>query len=85
MPEMTPLHVDCANGVGAHCAQTLLQAVETCQDASSPKWSLILHNKGASSEDRLNEGCGADFVKVVERRSNAFKSVPADKAKLPER
>jgi phosphoacetylglucosamine mutase len=48
-----PLHVDCANGVGALKLQQMLPQLQQLG------LQLVLHNTG---EGRLNHLCGADFV-----------------------
>lgn len=52
-PAQRPLHVDCANGVGA---LKLQQMVPQLQQLGL---DLVLHNTG---EGRLNHLCGADYV-----------------------
>jgi phosphoacetylglucosamine mutase len=52
-PAQQPLHVDCANGVGA---LKLQQMVPQLQQLGL---DLVLHNTG---EGRLNHLCGADYV-----------------------
>ena len=49
------MQVDCANGVGANSLRTLAPLLSDYID-------IVICNDGSSG--KLNENCGADFVKV---------------------
>lgn len=55
------LTVDCANGVGAPKLKELAKLVST---------NLKIHVVNDGSAGILNEGCGADFVKIQQRAPN---------------
>ncbi|GLB36108.1 putative phosphoglucomutase/phosphomannomutase, C-terminal domain [Lyophyllum shimeji] len=57
---LEPLLVDCANGVGALAALSL----SGCLGGSLP---LILENTAIQSPGALNNACGADYVKTMQR------------------
>ncbi|PPQ82054.1 hypothetical protein CVT25_014595 [Psilocybe cyanescens] len=55
-----PLVIDCANGVGAHAAAKLAAYLgETLP--------LILENTATSTPGTLNDSCGADYVKTLQK------------------
>ncbi|KAH9486980.1 Phosphoacetylglucosamine mutase [Psilocybe cubensis] len=56
----SPLVIDCANGVGAHAAAKL----STYLGESLP---MILENTATSTTGTLNDSCGADYVKTMQR------------------
>lgn len=60
--------VDCANGVGALVVNTALQRLHD-------KLQVKVVNAG---EGVLNEGCGADFVKVQQKAPAGVSTLPAD-------
>ncbi|KDR84940.1 hypothetical protein GALMADRAFT_233416 [Galerina marginata CBS 339.88] len=55
-----PLVIDCANGVGAHAGAKLA----TYLGDTLP---LILENTATSTPGTLNDSCGADFVKTMQK------------------
>lgn len=57
---MSPLLIDCANGVGALAAEKL----KTYLGDTLP---LILENTGITTPGALNNSCGADYVKTTQR------------------
>lgn len=62
-----PLHLDCANGVGAH---KLAAMTTRLADAGL---QLHLYNTGAGV---LNDLCGSDFVQKEKRMPLGFEGVP---------
>jgi phosphoacetylglucosamine mutase len=60
-PRLSPIHVDCANGVGAPKLREFAQVVG--EDALA----IVVVNDDIMSETSLNFQCGADFVKVNQR------------------
>ncbi|KAF8168150.1 phosphoacetylglucosamine mutase [Crassisporium funariophilum] len=52
--------IDCANGVGAHAAIKLAGYL-------GDSLPLILENTSTSTPETLNESCGADYVKTMQR------------------
>eukprot|EP00798_Chlamydomonas_sp_ICE-L_P009793 gene9793-7682_t len=64
-----PLHVDCANGVGA-------QLMKDCKERlAAAHLPMVLHNTG---EGRLNHLSGADFVQKDKVLPSGFDGLPAD-------
>lgn len=59
-PKITPLVIDCANGVGAPIAAKLIEYL----GESIP---LILENTSITTPGALNNACGADFVKTMQK------------------
>lgn len=59
-PKITPLVIDCANGVGAPIAAKLVEYL----GESIP---LILENTSITTLGALNNACGADFVKTMQK------------------
>lgn len=59
-PKITPLVIDCANGVGAPIAAKLVEYL----GESIP---LILENTSITTPGALNNACGADFVKTMQK------------------
>ena len=59
-PKITPLVIDCANGVGAPIAAKLSKYL----GESIP---LILENTSITTPGALNNACGADFVKTMQK------------------
>ena len=59
-PRITPLVIDCANGVGAPIATKLIKYL----GESIP---LILKNTSITTPGALNNACGADFVKTMQK------------------
>jgi len=55
-----PLIIDCANGVGAHAGAKLVEYLGN-------GLSLVLENTATSTPGMLNESCGADFVKTMQK------------------
>jgi phosphoacetylglucosamine mutase len=55
-----PLIIDCANGVGAHAAAKLIGYL-------AESLPLVLENTSTSMPGTLNELCGADYVKTMQR------------------
>lgn len=55
-----PLIIDCANGVGAHAGAKLIEYL-------GDSFPLVLENTTTSTPGTLNESCGADFVKTMQR------------------
>jgi len=55
-----PLIIDCANGVGAYAGAKLVEYL-------GDSLPLILENTTTSTPGTLNESCGADFVKTMQR------------------
>lgn len=60
--------VDCANGVGALAAKTL-------NDVLGESLSLELKNTAVESAEKLNNDCGADYVKVSQKLPPSLSSV----------
>ena len=52
--------IDCANGVGAHAANRLIGYL-------GDSFPLVLENTSTSKRGTLNEQCGADYVKTMQR------------------
>lgn len=52
----TKLTVDCANGVGAPKLKKLCDKIGFSD--------VVVVNDGSSNEGKLNENCGADYVKI---------------------
>ncbi|KXN90072.1 Phosphoacetylglucosamine mutase [Leucoagaricus sp. SymC.cos] len=59
-PKITPLIVDCANGVGSHVAENLKELL-------GPILPLILENTSTTTQGALNHACGADYVKTMQQ------------------
>jgi len=59
-PKISPLIVDCANGVGTQAAQIL-------KDHLGDTLPLILENTLTNTPGALNHTCGADYVKTMQR------------------
>ncbi|KAF8202899.1 phosphoacetylglucosamine mutase [Pholiota molesta] len=55
-----PIVIDCANGVGAKAAKKLTEYL----GESLP---LILENTDTTTRGKLNDSCGADYVKTMQR------------------
>jgi len=63
-----PLLVDCANGVGALAAPKL-------NDILDSTLSLILENTSWDEPEKLNDGCGADYVKTMQKPPSLAKDL----------
>merc|ERR1712136_561222 len=57
VPVTSAVTVDCANGIGAPKLRRLSEAI------GATVLDIVVHNEGSGS-GRLNEKCGADYVKV---------------------
>ncbi|KAF9229236.1 Phosphoacetylglucosamine mutase [Gyrodon lividus] len=64
----THLLIDCANGVGALAAKTLNHYL-------GESLTLELENTATESTEKLNEDCGADYVKVNQKLPPSLTSV----------
>ena len=53
--------VDCANGVGAEKLKILSKCI------SSDLLNVVVVNDGGEGSGKLNENCGADFVKLQQK------------------
>ncbi|KAJ3563442.1 hypothetical protein NP233_g8944 [Leucocoprinus birnbaumii] len=59
-PKISPLLVDCANGVGT-------QAAETLKEYLGDTLPLNLENTATTTRGALNHACGADYVKTTQQ------------------
>ena len=59
-PQLSPLLIDCANGVGAPAAAELEQYL-------GETMPFILENVSITTPNALNNCCGADFVKTTQK------------------
>ncbi|KAF9480987.1 phosphoacetylglucosamine mutase [Pholiota conissans] len=55
-----PVVIDCANGVGAKAAEKLLEYL-------GDSLPIILENTDITTRGKLNDSCGADFVKTMQK------------------
>ncbi|KAI8365317.1 uncharacterized protein BYT42DRAFT_589518 [Radiomyces spectabilis] len=70
---LSPLHVDCANGVGAPKLRELLEYMP--EDVLSVK----IVNEDINTKGQLNKNCGADFVKTQQRAPPTADIHPGDR------
>lgn len=66
LPAPPPLVVDCANGVGARALQGLTKHIP------ESRLPLVLLRTDTETQGRLNNGCGADFVKTQQRLPDGY-------------
>ncbi|RKP11149.1 hypothetical protein THASP1DRAFT_33908 [Thamnocephalis sphaerospora] len=67
---LSPLHVDCANGVGAPKIREFAQVV------GEAALALIVTNDDTETEGSLNYQCGADYVKVNQHGPHGVEMQP---------
>ena len=60
----TSVTIDCANGVGADKLRKLSEQI----DASILNLTIV--NDGSPGSGKLNENCGADYVKIQQQAPN---------------
>jgi phosphoacetylglucosamine mutase len=65
----SPIHVDGANGVGADKVHRLLEHINKASHLD-----VIVYNDG--TEGKLNDRCGADYVKISQKPPEGVKLVP---------
>ena len=65
--EITPLYVDCANGIGAHSMSSVIKRI------TKDSVNIVLINTGYG---RLNYRCGADFVCTSQEFPVGLEDVP---------
>lgn len=63
-----PLVVDCANGVGAFAIEKIAPLLES-------HLKLVAHNVAVTTEGALNNSCGADYVKTMQKLPPSLASV----------
>lgn len=71
-PKMSPLVVDCANGVGGPKLRKLLEKMEAVQAGIDVK----IVKDDTSTPGALNSQCGADFVKTQQRAPPGIQLTP---------
>ncbi|THV07732.1 phosphoacetylglucosamine mutase [Dendrothele bispora CBS 962.96] len=67
-PPVSPLLIDCANGVGAIAAKTLAAHL-------GDTLPIVLENTAITTEGALNNACGADFVKTSQKLPPSLSNV----------
>ncbi|KAI8929778.1 hypothetical protein BC831DRAFT_442054 [Entophlyctis helioformis] len=70
---LSALHVDAANGVGAPCLRTLIEAI------GHEHLEVKVANDDIETRGKLNHNCGADYVKLYQKAPEGSTLVPGER------